>query len=341
MKRFFLALCLAACCLAAAGPVRAEQITFRGKSVSPRRCEINWPFIRDDAKAKAIREDKGVGMAVSVQPKASDQERSAVALGSDLRYLHLLTVTATLGQKVRWGQPLFTFEMPPDRVIGERDRLSRVKLDNLERSLAAVNYRLAMKSLQQEEARKAISLKTAPQRTARIATLDYESLLKKRDALRAAYEETKARYDDDMSIAHSRFGKDLDIHHFPRQDTLGACYPGRILWLNSSCVPGAVFTKEVKLAVIGQLDPILVRAAVYESALHKLRVGDPVTIAFASLPGQTFRSAIAKIDYAPQPAGPQQPSFYKVEMSLPNPDIRIKEGMRCTVSVTVPDGPRS
>jgi len=341
MKRPSLSfLCLALLLLGASTPVRAETVAFQGKSVCPIRCEIVWPFERDSAKAKAIRQDKGIVMAVSVQPEAQDSEKSGLALGAGLPYLHVLTVNARLGQTVTGGAPLLTFEMPPDRVISERDHLSRAKLDALERSLAGVNYQLAMQGLQQEEVGKAVSLKTAPPRTARTASLDFEALLKKRDALTAAYEETKARYDDDMQIAHDRFGKDLDLRHFPRKDTIGACVTGRILWMNSSCVPGMVFTKETKLFIIGQTDPILVRAAVHEIAAHKLTIGDQATLTFASLPGQTFHSTIAKIDYMPQSASSQEPSYYQVELSLANPDARIKEGMRCDVSVTVSGTPR-
>ena len=83
-------------------------------------------------------------MAVSVQPEAQDSEKSGLALGAGLPYLHVLTVNARLGQTVTGGAPLLTFEMPPDRVISERDHLSRAKLDALERSLAGVNYQLAM-----------------------------------------------------------------------------------------------------------------------------------------------------------------------------------------------------
>jgi len=341
MKRPSLAfLCLALLLLGASTPVRAETVAFQGKSVCPIRCEITWPFERDAAKINAIRQDKGIAMAVSVQPEAQDSEKSGVALGAGLPYLHVLTVTAKLGQKVNGGAPLLTFEMPPDRVISERDHLSRAKLDELERSLAGVNYQLAMQGLQQEEVGKAVSLKTAPPSTARTASLDFEALLKKRDALTAAYEVTKARYDDDMHIAHDRFGKDLDLRHFPRKDTLGAWVAGHILWMNSSCIPGAVFTKKTTLFIIGQMDPILVRAAVHEIAAHKLKVGDQAALTFASLPGQTFHSTIAKIDYMPQSASSQEPSYYQVEMSLANPEARIKEGMRCDVSVTVSGTPQ-
>ena len=51
------------------------------------------------------------------------------------------------------------------------------------------------------------------------------------------------------------------------------------------------------------------------------------------MPGQPFHTTISKIDFVAQPAMLQQPSFYELEMTLPNPDLRIKEGMRCDVTV--------
>lgn len=339
MKRssvFLLALALLT--LGATRPARAENVVFQGKSECPVKCELSWPFSRDSSNV--VHQDKGTGMAVSLQPEPLDSEKSAVALGSPLGTLHILSANAHIGQKVNGGEIILTYELPPDRVIAERDHLSRAKIERLEHDLAVVNFQLEKQNLQQEELEKAAAIKLAPPNTSRTSSMNFEALLKKRNALSSAYEEAKSQYDDDMLIAHDRFGKDLDLLKFPRKDIVGACISGYFLWVNSGCVPGAIFTKETKLYIIGQLDPILVRAPVHEIVASKLRIGDAATITFTSLPGRTYQSTISKIDYMAQPATSPEPSFYQVELSVANPDVQIKEGMRCNVSVTVPDGPR-
>lgn len=338
MKRSLVFLvCLMAANLAGLGVARAENVVFRGKAVCPVKCDIRWPFSTD--AAKAVRQDKGIGMAVSLQPEPPESERSGVAKGSPMRALHVLTVKAEIGQMVKSGQEVMTYELPKDQVISEREHLSRAKLDKLAQELAQVNFLLEKLDVQQQEmAKAATSIKTVPPSQARTASLNFEALLKKRDALTDAYTEAKARYEDDIKLAHDRFGKDVTALELPRSETAGACIDGYILWKNSSCVPGATFTKDTTLFTFGQMDPILVRAEVHEIDAHKLHVGDRTTITFETLPGQTFHSTIAKIDYIPQPPRSQEPSFYQVEMSVPNPDVRIKEGMRCDITTDVTAG---
>lgn len=324
------------CC--APGQVRAETLVFQGKSYCSARDEISWPFGKDPAKA--VSQDKGFAMTVSLQPQKAAGEQSGTEMGSDMRYLRIISMNVKIGQAVTEGQPLVSFEMPLDRLIAEKQRLSRVNLDNLERALALVDYQLADQTLKQEEIEKGVSMDTNATGKARAAALGYESLLKRREALTASYEVAKERYDNDLFIARARFGQDLNPHHFPRKETLVASLTGHVLWVNSNCVPGMTFTKETRLLTIGRLDPILIRAAVHEIALQRLKVGDPVSITFYGLPGQTFQTTIGTINFVAQPATSQQPSFYQIDMTLPNPDVRIKEGMRCDVAVTLPDAPK-
>lgn len=318
-------------------PAVAEPVVFQGKSVCLDKCTIAWPFSTETARV--VKHDKGVHMAVSVQPEPPSEEKSGVAKGSPMRYLHILEVKAEVGQKVNGGDTIMTYETPMDQIISEREHLSSAKVDNLAHQLAAVNSLLEKLDIQQQELdQAATSIKTVSPGVARIATQNYEALLKKRDALALAYEDAKAHFDNDLQIAHDQYGRDVNALDFPKKQIIGACVTGYILWKNTSCLPGVVLTKETKLVSIGQLDPILVQAAVHEIAAHKLHIGDPATITFRSLPGRTYNSTITKIDYMPQSGGSQDLSYYQVEMSVANQDISIKEGMRCDVTVDVPAG---
>lgn len=333
--RFFSSL-LAVLLLGLAGQVRAETLTFLGKSYCPIKYDISWPFSSD--AAKAARQGTGIQPNVYGLPgQDKGQPRSAAELGSDMYRLRILSAPLKVGDKVDEDQILITYEMPLENLMAEKMALSRAEFDGLDYTLAMVENQLASLRQHQADLENQAAGKSVAPIAVRTNAREIDALLLQRDALREKRDLAQQRYDNAVLIAKSKFGKDQDIHKLPRVGYVRAPSSGYVLWTNFSLTPGMAFTKQTTLISIGRLDPILVRASVHEIAAQKLKAGDSVDIVFHALPGQTFHTTISKVDFVAQPAMLQQPSFYQIEMSLPNPDLRIKEGMRCDVTVTLPD----
>lgn len=322
-----LALCLAA-------SARAETLTFLGKSYCPIKYDITWPFVTKVDPSKR----QGTGITANVYELPKDKplvEKSAAELGSDMRRLHILSAPLKVGDPVSEDQILVTYELPLENLMAEKEALSRSELNNYEHGLAIVENELAQVRQQQANLENQAADQAVAPNTLRYNAQEIESLMLQRDYLREERALAQQRYDNAVIIAKSKYGKDQDIHHLPRVGYIRAPSSGYVLWTNSSLVPGMAFTKQASLLTIGRLDPIIIRASVHEIAAQKLKVGDPVDIVFHAMPGKTYHTTISKVDFVAQPAMLQQPSFYDIEMSLPNPDLHIKEGMRCDVSVDI------
>ncbi|MYL81763.1 HlyD family secretion protein [Desulfovibrio aerotolerans] len=324
---------VAAAFLWTAAPAQAETLTFLGKSYCPVRYDIKWPFLTKDKKGPS--QGSGVQANITELPRESYEEKSAVALGSDMRRLRILATDLKVGQHVVDGQPLVTYELPLETLISEKQSLSRAQLNALERAMALVQHQLAWQQSRQTDLENMVSNQSVAPRTVRTNAMDIDALLLQRDYLAQEIELAQQRYENAQLIAHSKYGKDRDLKNLPREGTIRAPSDGYILWFNSSLVPGMDFTKAATLLTVGTLDPMVIRASVHEIIVQKLKVGDPAVLAFYAWPGEEFHTTISKIDYVAQPAMLQQPSFYQIELALPNPDLRIKEGMRCDVKVTV------
>ncbi len=331
---------LAALVLGLAAPVRAETVTFLGKSFSPIKYDINWPFTTKAKEKDKNTQGSGIVANVHELPTEKFEEKSAAELGSDMPRLHILQVPVKVGQHVAEDDVLVVYEMPLENIIQEKEALSRAKLDDLDRALAFVNYQLNWLEQHQEDLEKNAELQAVAPQTVRANTQEIEALLKQRAYLTDEYELAKSSYENALVIAQSKYGKDVSVRNFPKKGIIRSPSEGYVLWENASLVPGMTFTKQAHLIAIGRLDPIIIRASVHEIAVQKLKLGDPATVSFHSLPGQTFTTTISKINYVAQPAMMQQPSFYEIELTLANPDLRIKEGMRCDVTVNLPDAPK-
>ena len=314
-------------------PARAETLTFLGKSYCPIKYEINWPFVTKAKKGPT--QGSGIQANVTELPKEVFEEKSAVELGSDMRRLRILEAPITVGQHVGEDQSLVTYELPLENLMVEKEGLSRAKLNGLEHAMASVQYQLAWLQGRQADLENMAGDQAVAPSTVRLNAQDIDALLLHRDFLEQEIEMARQRYDNAVIIAKSKFGKDIDLHKLPRKGSIRAPSDGYVLWVNSSLVPGMAFTKQATLLTVGKLDPMLIRASVHEIAAQKLKVGDPASVVFYAWPGETFKTTISKIDFVAQPAMLQQPSFYAIELTLQNPDLRIKEGMRCDVTVTL------
>lgn len=323
----------AALLLWTATPVLAETLTFLGKSYCPIKYEINWPFVTKAKKGPA--QGSGVTANVYELPKESYEEKSATELGSDMRRLRILAAPLRVGQHVTEDEALITYELPLENVMVEKEGLSRAKVNSLEHGMASIQFRLAWLEAHQGDLENMAGQQAVAPIDVRSNAQDIEALILQRDYLAEELELAKQRYDNAVLIARSKFGKDLDIKKLPRLGSVRSPSDGYVLWVNSSLVPGMAFTKQAVLLTIGKLDPMIIRASVHEITAQKLKVGTPASLVFHAWPGETFHTTVTKVDYVAQPAMLQQPSFYEIELTLANPDLRIKEGMRCDVTVNL------
>ncbi|WP_428564497.1 MAG: efflux RND transporter periplasmic adaptor subunit [Solidesulfovibrio sp. DCME] len=315
-----------------AATVHAETVTFLGKSYCPIKYDITWPFVTKADKGRM----QGSGVTANVYELPKEQaveQKSAIELGSDMSRLLILSAPLKVGDPVSEDQILVAYELPLENLMAEKQALSRSELNSLEHGLSIVENQLAQVRQHQADLENMAADKAVAPNDVRYNAQEIEALMLQRDYLMEERELAKQRHDNAVIIAKSKYGKDQDIHKLPRVGYIRAPSAGYVLWTNSSLVPGMAFTKQASLMSIGRMDPMLVRASIHEILAQKLKVGDPVTIAFHALPGKTFKTTISKVDFVAQPAMLQQPSFYEIEMSLPNPNQGIKEGMRCDVSV--------
>jgi len=321
----------AALLLAAALPASAETVSFQGKAYCPIRYDINWPFA---AKTKAApTQGSGITANVYEMPKESVEEKSAAELGSDMRRLRIIGAPVQIGQHVVEDQVLITYELPLENLMAEKQLMSRDELNGLEHAMSIVQFQISTIQNRQRELENMAANQTVATNEVSNNARDIENLLLQRDFLEEKLALARQRHDNNILLTQSKFGKDVDLKNLPRRGYVRAPGDGYILWLNSSLVPGMAFTKQAPLVTIGKLDPMIVRASVHEIAMQRLKAGDPATVVFNAWPGEKFQTTISKVDYVAQPAMLQQPSFYLIELTLPNPDLRIKEGMRCEVAV--------
>jgi len=325
--RLFIAMLAAALVLLTGQAALAEEIAFTGKTVSPNHTEIFSPH--------ATPEEVAAFKAASGEDQGPDSPFAP--------FTGKMTVTKLLtgiGQNVNADQKLLEFVYPREGLAAWRGRLSQSDVAALEAQLGKARSKEALLRASLTEARKlrerGIASGEAVSELARqlqVAALQEAVLADKMGLARGMAE-------GELDEARKRFGKNVDKGLLTGTSWIVAPEPGTVLWVNPDLQPGMILTARTRLFVVGSLDPLLVRAWVYESQATRLRVGDKAQISFESLSGKTVSGAVSRVSMSPVYGDPQMPSEFEVDLTLQNPGLVLKEGLRGAVTVQVPDGPR-
>ena len=106
-----------------------------------------------------------------------------------------------------------------------------------------------------------------------------------------------------------------------------------MLWLNPALRSGVILPRETELIQVGTINPMTIRAQVHEIEAFKIKEGDTASVSFDAFPGKKYSATVSRIPWAPIPAALQQPSYYEIELTIDNPALEFKEGLKVQVTI--------
>lgn len=321
---------------------RAAVVVFQGKTASPDMYDVYTPHATE-AQMKLHEEE--IKKQKDDAKAAGKELKDGEAIGN-FPYINgpitVVRVLVQIGQRVVPTEWLMEYTIPRDFLMTEQSGLSQVALLSIKADLQKVQAemqldRTKLSTLTDELGR---GIATPQAQADMIRNLD---VLKYRqhyleDALKLESESTKFRRD----MARVRYGfKEKEGVSLKNVTDISSPGHGHILWINPDVKPGMVFTKLTRLFQLGTMDPLVLRALVHESKVPLLRLGDKARVTFDSMPGEVREAVITQINMTAEDKEVQLPSHFEVQLSLPNPGLKLKVGMRGNIEVTIPDTPRN
>jgi hypothetical protein len=100
--------------------------------------------------------------------------------------------------------------------------------------------------------------------------------------------------------------------------------------------PGAQLGAAPVVFKVGVMDPMIIRANVYEAEARRLAPKDEVTIRPETMVDWQVRGEITHVSWTPLSQNPADPSYYEVECRVDNPSLVLREGMRILVHAFKP-----
>ena len=245
----------------------------------------------------------------------------------------ITSMRAVIGQRVKKGETLATFEIPLETRMNEKRSLSLAGVKDIEQQLTAVSRDIDRQKVRRQELQVMEKQNMATSQALAQNAQDLGVLEKQRTALQEKLSLEKDLANQRLALFRERFGPSANFGNLPNEGIVTAPIDGYILWINPEMRSGVTLPGGMEVFQVGALDPILIRAQVHEIEALRLHVGDPAAVTFDSVPGKTFTATISRIPWTPLPAVLSQPSYYEIELSLPNADYSLKEGLKAQITI--------
>jgi multidrug resistance efflux pump len=243
------------------------------------------------------------------------------------------------GERVEAGEVLAKYSLAPEATVQVQQRLAPPRLKELESRLAEVEKNLVSLEVKQKELTQLTQQKLAPPLTKSQTDREVQQLLKQKKAVQENLKNEQQLAQQDQAFLKSQLGAALSPGEVPRQATLTAPISGHIVWVFPDLRQGAELEPSRAVIQVGVMNPMVIRAQVYEIEALQLTLGEAAEVVVESLPGRKFEAQVSRIAWAPippaayVPVGQEQPSYYEVELTVPNPDLALKEGLKGRITL--------
>ena len=272
--------------------VQAAEIRLTGKVVATVTRPVAVPF-------------NGVVDEVLVQPGA------AVTRGAPLVRYHLQEEAARVLQR--------------EVIVGAGTEKERGEMLHLQQELTDL-------SAQRSKARQLAASGLGSHQALSRLEANCDALSKRIELLKLSIDKSEKTFQARLRELEGYFGQPLDPQQeLPQSLILTSPIDGYVLSLAAGLNPGSLLAAQSTPIQVGQMDPVIITVPVYESDINDIGVGDKAVIQIPSLGDREFEASVSEISWSSSDMSVSQPSYYSVELTVPNPELELKPGFKAIV----------
>lgn len=161
---------------------------------------------------------------------------------------------------------------------------------------------------------------------------DVHSLNQRIELLNATLRKKESIFADRLKELQGYFGVPVRAEEqLPQTLTLISPIRGHVLSLSGAVNPGTLLNAGATPVQVGQLDPMLVQVHVYEAEITGIEPGDSAMVEVPSLNNKKYSAVVTAISWISTEMDVSKPSYYMVELQVPNHDLELKPGFKTVV----------
>ncbi len=237
------------------------------------------------------------------------------------------------GQKVTTDEVLmkYTLSEEAERDL-QKELLQGAGTENTKAQILTLRSELANLKAQSNKARQlaeaGLGSKQASARSASEVRLLEERIVLMQQTLNKE-EEAFAQRLEELS---SHFGTPVKgTHSLPKVLMLTSPMDGHVLSVGAQVQEGAQLGAGSRPILVGKMDPMGIQVQVFEGEIGRIKVGNSATVTIPSLGDKVFEATVSKIAWTSSSMDVAQPSYFTVELTIPNKDLELKPGFKAIV----------
>lgn len=238
------------------------------------------------------------------------------------------------GQKVSKGEPLASYRLSPQTALLLTKRLDQSGINELLVLLAEAELGVDEARLKLTQVEKLSGQDLAPPEGLKRARRALSLVQRQRRALASQVDKVRALAKQDQALLAKMLGSTAEPGQVPETAAMVSPIDGYVIWVHPELRPGAEMKPTTPAMLVGVMQPMLVRSLVHEIEALKLTLGDRAEVRVESLPGKVFQARVSRISWSPVTLDPLKPSYYEVELTLGNPKLELKMGLKAQVTLT-------
>lgn len=237
------------------------------------------------------------------------------------------------GEAVKEGQVLMRYHLPEEteRLLQKEVTLG-AGTEDLRGQVLDLERRLAEAIAQRNKSKQLVASKLGSSQALSRLEGDVSSLQQRIGLTRATINKNEAAFKERLKELGGYFGTPIaEGTTLPHYLSLTAPIEGHVLSVAGNLYPGALLAKGSSPISVGRMNPMLIQVQVYEAEIGRIKEGDTASVKIPSLQDKTFAAKVASIAWSSNDMSVANPSFYTVELTVPNPDMELKPGFKAVV----------
>lgn len=237
------------------------------------------------------------------------------------------------GDQVTAGAPLmrYTLQDEAERLL-QREVTMGAGTEQLKSQILDMQRQLATIAADRNKTRQLVSSGLGSRQALARMEDNVESLKRRIELTREIIRKNESNFKARLEELSGYYGETIkEGGKLPEYLTLSSPISGYVLSVAPGLNPGQLLMAGSTPIQVGQLNPVLIQVPVYEAEINSIHIGDSADVEIPSLNNRKFKGIVSEISWISQDMTVANPSYYTVELTVPNPDLILKPGFKAIV----------
>lgn len=237
------------------------------------------------------------------------------------------------GDAVEEGAPLMLYHLQDEAArMLQREVVTGAGTEGERSQILSLRQELTDIEAQRNKARQLAASGLGSRQASSRLDANYDSIQRRIELLKLTIAKQEKNFAARMRELEGYFGQKLDPQgELPQTLTLTSPIAGYVLSVSAGTNPGSLLQAGAAPVSVGQLNPVIIRVPVYEADVNRIAVNDVATVQIPSLQDKEFMATVSEISWASTDMNVGNPSYYTVELTVPNPALELKPGFQAIV----------